>query len=387
MNTNKFTDARPIGIGIVGAGMVAQVVHLPVLAGLSKKFRPVAIYDVDKSRAEAVGSVFGIPTVCDSLASLAAESSVSAVLVCNSDQYHTDAACAALQAGKPVLLEKPAALTLAEIDQMIEIQGKADCAVLVGYMRSFADAIRELQGRLPSLGAIRLVTCREIIGPNEYFLRQLPEIIAPSGAAPPPDSQVRIANALKEYGIDETNKALVAGWQNLCSVGVHDLSTLRFLGGPAHEVLSASLLGNGEGVSAHFVLQNGVPVSYQLLIDSQGRFDARTEIFAEHGAVSLVYNTPFLRNLPTTLEWLVTEKDHFEHRTQRSSFVDPFTREWEHFYEVLTKGRAPLTTLAAAREDMLLIRRIVERCRTAPPSLVQNQFNVGGSKSLASSHE
>jgi|SRR5271165_1049495 len=367
MNTKKSTNATPIGVGIVGAGMVAQVVHLPVLAGLPKKFRPVAIYDVDRPRAEAVSSVFGIPTVCNSLASLAAESSVSAVLVCNSDQYHTDAACAALQAGKPVLLEKPAALTLAEIDRMIELQGKTDCAVLVGYMRSFADAACELQDRLPSLGAIRLVTCRDIIGPNEYFLRQCPDIIAPTGStgAALTDSHTRIAKALKEYGIDEGNKALVMGWQNLCAVGVHDLSTLRYLGGPAREVLSASLLGDGEGVSAHFVLQNGVPISYQLLIDSLGRFDARIEIFADHAAVSLIYNTPFLRNLPTTLEWLLTEEDRFEHRIQRPSFVDPFTREWEHFYEVLTRGTAPLTTLAGAREDMLLIRLIVERLRSS----------------------
>ena len=362
MNTKTSNSAPPIGVGIVGAGMVAQVVHLPVLAGLPKKFRPVAIYDVDKPRAEAVGSAFAIPTVCNSLADLVAASSVRAVLVCNSDQYHSDAACAALEAGKPVLLEKPAALSLAEIDRMIELQGKAGCAVLVGYMRSFADAVRDLQDNLPSLGAIRLVTCRDIIGPNGYFLRQLPDIIGPTGStgAAENDSHIRIARALREYGIDEGNKALVMGWQNLCGVGVHDLSTLRYLGGPAREVLSASLLGVGDGVSAHFVQQNGVPISYQLLIDSLGRFDARIEIFAERGAVSLIYNTPFLRNLPTTLEWLLTEEDRFEHRTQRPSFVDPFTREWEHFYEVLTKGKAPLTTLAGAREDMLLIRQIVE---------------------------
>jgi predicted dehydrogenase len=363
MNTHESANASPVGVGIVGAGMVAQVVHLPVLAGLPKKFRPVAIYDIDRPRAESVASAFGIPTVCDSLAGLTAESSVHAVLVCNSDQYHADAACAALQAAKPVLLEKPAALTVGEIDRMIELQAKINRAVLVGYMRSFADAARELQDRLPSLGAIRLITCRDIIGPNSYFLRQLPDIIGPTGstATIQTDSGIRIANALKEYGIDEANKALVMGWQNLCAVGVHDLSTLRYLGGPAREVLSASLLGDGEGVSAHFVLENGIPVSYQLLIDSAGRFDARIEIFAEHAAVSLIYNTPFLRNLPTTVEWLLTEKDRFEHRTQRPSFVDPFTREWEHFYEVLTAGTAPQMILSGARDDMLLIRRIVER--------------------------
>jgi predicted dehydrogenase len=359
----KLTDKRPIGVGIVGAGMVAQVVHLRVLGGLPRQFRPAAIYDIDRNRAEAVSRAFGIPKACETLFDLAQDSSVDAVLVCNSDEYHADAACAVLQAGKAVLLEKPAALALTEIDRMIELQEKCGGSVLIGYMRSFADAVRDLQKGLPRLGQVRLVLCRDIIGPNEYFLRQLPDIIPASSLnkVAQHESRARIAKALDEYGIDRANKALGRGWQNLCAVGVHDLSTLRSLFGSAREVLSASLLGDGDGVSAQFILDDSTPISYQLLIDRQGRFDARIEIFGESGAVSLAYNTPFLRNLPTTLEWLTTENDKFEQRTQRPSFVDPFTREWQHFHAVLTQGTTPETTLVGAREDMALIHQIVEK--------------------------
>src|SRR3984893_15421402 len=366
----KITDSRQIGVGIVGAGMVAQVVHLRVLAGLSRQFRPAAIFDIDHNRAEAVSRAFGIPKVCESLLNRAQETSVDAVLVCNSDEYHAEAACAALEAGKPVLLEKPAALTLAEIDRMIEVQGKSDCPVLIGYMRSFADAVHDLLDGFPQLGQIRLVLCRDIIGPNEYFLRQVPDIIPTSGLneVAQSESRRRIAKALGEYGIDVANKALVRGWQNLCAVGVHDLSTLRYLFGSAHEVLSASLLGDGDGASIQFILHESTPASYQLLIDRQGRFDARIEIFGEHGVVSLIYNTPFLRNLPTTLEFLTTEGDRFEHRAQRPSFVDPFTREWQHFHAVLTQGTTPETTLVGAKEDMALIHQIVQKLKSTVQS-------------------
>jgi hypothetical protein len=57
----------------------------------------------------------------------------------------------------------------------------------------------------------------------------------------------------------------------------------------------------------HGLLPNRVPLTYDFLIDTQGRFDARIEIFGENVSATLAYNTPFLRNLPTTLEWLRTE--------------------------------------------------------------------------------
>ena len=60
------------------------------------------------------------------------------------------------------------------------------------------------------------------------------------------------------------------------------------------------------------LLPNRVSMTYDFLIDTQGRFDARIEIFGEKGTATLTYNTPFLRNLPTTLEWLRTENDRFD---------------------------------------------------------------------------
>jgi hypothetical protein len=220
--------------------------------------------------------------------------------VCNSDEYHAEAACAALEAGKPVLLEKPAALTLTEIERMIELQGKSGCAVLIGYMRSFADAVHDLLDGFPQLGQIRLVLCRDIIGSNEYFLRQVPDIIPTSGLneVAQSETRTRIAKALGEYGIDGANKALVRRWQNLCAVGVHDLSTLRYLFGSGAYILADAPGGNPEVI----LIASGSEVS--LAVQAHGK------LLAEGVRARLV-------SMPS---W-----DIFEHQTQTVSGQRPPT--------------------------------------------------------------
>ena len=357
---------KPLGIGIIGAGMVTQVIHLPVLSALSAKFRPLGIYDVDRARADAVSETFSLPKRYKTLEELTKDEEVDAVLVSNSDEHHADATCAALKHQKAVLLEKPAALSLKEIDQMIELEKSSKRPVMVGYMRSFADAADALRNHLDSLGEIKMVVSRDIIGPNEYFLRQAGPII---GSKEIPESfkeesKRRVSRAAAEYGIGENEPEIKKAWVYLAAVSVHDFSTLRYLFGSPERVLSAAVVGAGEGVTLHGLLPNRIPLTYDFLIDTQGRFDARIEVFGANGTATLTYNTPFLRNLPTTLEWLRTDNDRFEVTIQRPSYIDPYTRQWEQFHGVVTAQANSRMTLAGAKEDMLLIKEIVAKLKS-----------------------
>jgi predicted dehydrogenase len=265
-----------------------------------------------------------------------------------------------------VLLEKPAALSLKEIDQMIELEKSSKRPVMVGYMRSFADAADALRNHLASLGEIKMVVSRDIIGPNDYFLRQAGPII---GSKEIPESfkeesKQRISRAATEYGIGENEPEIKKAWVYLAAVSVHDFSTLRYLFGSPERVLSAALVGAGEGVTVHGLLPNRIPLTYDFLIDTQGRFDARIEVFGANGTATLTYNTPFLRNLPTTLEWLRTDNDRFEVTIQRPSYIDPYTRQWEQFHGVVTAQDNSRMTLAGAKEDMLLIKEIVAKLKS-----------------------
>lgn len=105
-------------LGVIGTGF-ARRVQLPALA-LVPGVRPVAVASGNRANAEATAREFGITSVFDDGADLAADPEVDAVLVSSTPASHARFAIAALNAGKHVLCEKPTALNAAEARQMLE---------------------------------------------------------------------------------------------------------------------------------------------------------------------------------------------------------------------------------------------------------------------------
>lgn len=102
-----YTVTHPIPIGIVGYGKIARDQHLPAIAALGD-FAPVAI-------ADPVACHPDLPTHADIEALLARHPEVTAVSLCQPPRFRLAAARAALQAGRHVMLEKPPALTMADL--------------------------------------------------------------------------------------------------------------------------------------------------------------------------------------------------------------------------------------------------------------------------------
>lgn len=105
-----------IGLGIVGTDhlamrmikCVAQVEGVRVTAIASTRQGPAA------PLAEPLGA-----TVCADAVELASRPEVDAVYVNNNNPYHAEAVRAAIAAGKPVLVQKPIALTLSETEEIV----------------------------------------------------------------------------------------------------------------------------------------------------------------------------------------------------------------------------------------------------------------------------
>src|SRR6187551_3333592 len=84
-------------IGIVGAGAIVEVAHLPAYrkAGLEV----AAIYDLDRSRAEDLAGRFGIPRVHEGLDDLLSDPVVELVDIAVPAVYQPEIAVRALEAG------------------------------------------------------------------------------------------------------------------------------------------------------------------------------------------------------------------------------------------------------------------------------------------------
>jgi len=79
----------------------------------------VAGWDHDAPRAQGAQKNLGIQ-ICDTAEELLGRSDVDAVIIAAETSMHAELAVASAQAGKPIVMQKPLCLTLAQADQIVE---------------------------------------------------------------------------------------------------------------------------------------------------------------------------------------------------------------------------------------------------------------------------
>lgn len=128
-------SAQPVRVGVLGAGAIAQVAHLPILSRM-RGVELVALCDPDRSKMSSIAGRFAIPRLYGSPEELWDDPEVHAVVVCTPNHLHEEQARAGLEAGKYVLCEKPLALTRDGIDRVLATPG-ADERLMVGMNQRY----------------------------------------------------------------------------------------------------------------------------------------------------------------------------------------------------------------------------------------------------------
>jgi len=148
LKPNAIATPGRIRLAVLGAGGFARLVHLPNLQSLSNRFALQAVVTRTGHSAAAVGRQFGAAYVSTDYEAVLADPEVDAVLIATRHHLHGAMALAALRAGKHVLVEKPLALTEAELDALdtfIRAAGDTSLPVLLtGYNRRFSPYARRL---------------------------------------------------------------------------------------------------------------------------------------------------------------------------------------------------------------------------------------------------
>ena len=117
-----------LGVSIVGCGLIGQK-RAQALTGA----RLVACADSDRARADALArAVSGAVAVADWRAAVD-HPGVDVVIVATTNDALSEIACAALAAGKHVLVEKPAGRSVAEVDAVIDAARRARRQVRIGF--------------------------------------------------------------------------------------------------------------------------------------------------------------------------------------------------------------------------------------------------------------
>lgn len=123
-------------IGVIGAGNYGLAVLMPALKASGARLRSVA------SSAGVSGlhaaKKFGFELATTDVADMLADPEINAIVITTRHNSHARLVCDALAAGKHVFVEKPLALTDAELDKIEIALSSATTLLTVGFNRRFA---------------------------------------------------------------------------------------------------------------------------------------------------------------------------------------------------------------------------------------------------------
>ncbi len=102
---------------IIGCGAISTM-HTEGLV-LSEYGQLAGVCDIDKEKAEAMGKQYQVP-VYASFEDVIQDDSIDVVHICTPHYLHASMTKAALTAGKAVVLEKPIAITTAEMEDLLQ---------------------------------------------------------------------------------------------------------------------------------------------------------------------------------------------------------------------------------------------------------------------------
>lgn len=151
--------AGPARVGVIGAGAISQVAHLPVLAKM-RAVELIALCDNDGVKARALADRFGIPDAFTDIEDMLESDELDAVVVATPNHLHEPHVLSALAAGLHVFCERPLALTSKGVERIVVAAQRAERMVLVGNNHRFRSDVQAMDsfvrgGELGRLQGVR----------------------------------------------------------------------------------------------------------------------------------------------------------------------------------------------------------------------------------------
>ncbi|MBT3603734.1 MAG: Gfo/Idh/MocA family oxidoreductase [Candidatus Latescibacteria bacterium] len=143
--------------GIIGPGSIARVFCNGLRFSKTGELAAVASRDVE--RAQKFATMFGCEKVHDSYDALLADDAIDAVYVATVHPAHQEWVVKAAQAGKPILVEKPMGVTVAEVTAMLDAAKEHDVFLMEAYMYRCHPQIEKMVSLIQdkAIGDVRVI--------------------------------------------------------------------------------------------------------------------------------------------------------------------------------------------------------------------------------------
>jgi predicted dehydrogenase len=334
--------SRRLRVGVVGCGLVAQVMHLPHLKELSDHYDLAALCDVSPDVLAHCGERFGVERLHERWEDLI-DSSLDGLLVLTSGS-HAPVAQAAADAGLHVLVEKPMCFSVAEGRAMLDHADRAGVVLMVGYMKRYDPAYARLRQEVEQLSDLNLVRVTTLESPLAPYLSHHPLV-----RARPLPAELR--SALEEDDASRVRAAIgdadpltarAYRWVLLDSL-VHEYNAVRGVLGEPDRLDFADIREGGVTT----VMSFGSAQCVVAWADLPGiaRYEMELAFYGPNRRVTLAFPSPFLRSMPTllTVEGGEPGSARSWSTVETTSYEEAFKAELVHFHDCVTRERRPET--------------------------------------------
>jgi len=131
-------------VAVVGCGAISRLVHLPNIDA-NPRTKLAVTCDLDSAAAEECRQQYGAKRACTDFHDVVNDPGVDVIVCATHTNLRSELIVPALQAGKPVYVEKPLANTLDEMLEILRVTRSTGVPVCVGHNRRSSPAILELK--------------------------------------------------------------------------------------------------------------------------------------------------------------------------------------------------------------------------------------------------
>jgi predicted dehydrogenase len=159
--TNIETEPNSVNWGIIGCGNVTEIKSGPAFNKVANSSL-VAVMRRDAAKAKDYAKRHQVPKWYDNANELINDPEVSAIYIATPPKFHEEYAIAAMQAGKPVYVEKPMSLDVASCKRMKDFSERSGIKLSIAHYRRALPMFLKIKNLIDDhqIGEIKLVNIR-----------------------------------------------------------------------------------------------------------------------------------------------------------------------------------------------------------------------------------
>ena len=358
-------------VGVIGAGTISQVEHIPNLIALGDLFEVVGVADPSATARQFVTATWGIPGFETPDALL--DQKLDAIVVAAPDPLHYELVMAALKRGLHVFCEKPLCYSPEEIADTIAARDTAGKLVQVGYMKRFDQSYRHALTVLPGTAKTLRYVSVEVNDPDAWpFIAHSRTKFGNDVSDQLKQAAVNKKQARVEAAFGKPlSKLAFSGFTSAYSSSlIHDVNAvhgiLDALGVPDGEIVSGQIFANGSGGQGTVRLLAGQAlwIMTHLTVPKLADYKERISLYFDDAFLELEFPSPYLNHHPTRLTIKKSDGYTLSCNEIRAGYQEAFVEELRGFWASIVNGE-PVVNLPehAARDQNLLVgltRRYLE---------------------------